>query len=92
MGKKKLISCTSSKLIVDNEEITDNSVFAEEFDNVFVDMGPNLASKIPVTNKHHSQFQCMFLSCHLRVSEWIHTIVAWMSRNSLLEAGAESEV
>ena len=69
LGKKKLISCTSSKLIVDNEEITDNSVFAEEFDNFFVDMGPNLASKIPVTNKHHSQFKCMFLSCHLRVSE-----------------------
>ena len=34
----------------------------------------------------------MFLSCHVRV--FIvnpHSIVAWMSRNSLLEAGAKSE-
>ena len=37
-------------------------------------------------------FVCMFLSCHVRVSEWIpHSIVAWMSRNSLLEAVAKSE-
>ena len=35
--------------------------------------------------------ECMFLSCHVRVSEWIH-IVAWMWRNSLLETGAKSEV
>ena len=34
----------------------------------------------------------MFLPRHVRVSEWIHTLVAWMSRNSLLEAGAKSEV
>ena len=34
---------------------------------------------------------CMFLLCHVRASEWIHTIVARMSRNSLLEAGAKSE-
>ena len=27
----------------------------------------------------------MFLSFHVRVSKWIHTIVAWMSRNSSLE-------
>ena len=32
---------------------------------------------------------CMFLPCHVRVS---HSIVAWMSRNSLLETGAKSEV
>ena len=35
----------------------------------------------------------MFFSCHVRVSEWIqHSIVAWMSRNFLLETGAKSEV
>ena len=68
IGKKKLISHISSKLIVD-KEITDDSVFAEEFDNFFVDMGPNLASKIPVLKKHHWQFKCMFLSCHVHVSE-----------------------
>ena len=33
------------------------------------------------------QIDCMFLSCHVYVSEWIHSIVAWMSRNSLLGAG-----
>ena len=35
---------------------------------------------------------CMFLSCHVHVSDWLHTIVAWMSRDSLLETGAISEV
>ena len=35
----------------------------------------------------------MFLSCHVRVFRVNpHSIVAWMSRNSLLEAGAKSEV
>ena len=33
-----------------------NSVFAEEFIIFFVDGGPTLASKIPVTSKHHSQY------------------------------------
>ena len=31
----------------------------------------------------YGAFDCMFLSCHVHVWEWIHTIVAWMSRNSL---------
>ena len=36
---------------------------------------------------------CMSLSCHVRASEWIHTsVVAWMSRNSLLKTGAMSKV
>ena len=35
---------------------------------------------------------CMFLSCHVRVFRVNpHSIVAWMSRNSLLEAGTKSE-
>ena len=35
---------------------------------------------------------CMFLSCHVRVFRVNpHSIVAWMSRNSLLETGAKSE-
>ena len=29
----------------------------------------------------YGAFDCMFLSCHVRISEWIHTIFAWMSRN-----------
>ena len=37
---------------------------------------------------------CMFLSCHVRVWEWIHTL--WLPEcqgtNSLLETGAKSEV
>ena len=36
----------------------------------------------------YGAFDCMFLLCHVRVS---HSIVAWMSRNSLIEAGAKSE-
>ena len=38
-------------------------------------------------------FDCMLLSCHVLVSEWIHTFYfAWMSRNSLLKTGVLSEV
>ena len=39
-------------------------------------------------------YDFMFLSCHVRVSEWIHilSIVTRMSRNSLLGAGTKSEV
>ena len=41
--------------------------------------------------KHHfikiKYIDCMFLSCHVRISEWIHFTVTWMSRSSLLEAG-----
>ena len=33
-------------------------------------------------------YNCMFLSCHVRVN---CSIVAWMSRNSLLEVGVKSE-
>ena len=38
-----------------------------------------------------SAFENMFLSYHVRVSEWVHTIVAWMWGSSLLEAGPKSE-
>ena len=35
-----------------------------------------------------TSIDCMLLSCHIRVSEWIHALqFAWMSRNSLLTAG-----
>ena len=39
-------------------------------------------------------FTCLYvITCHVRVSEWIYTLwFAWMPRNSLLEAGAISEV
>ena len=40
----------------------------------------------------YGAFDCMFLSYHVRILDWTHSIVAWMSRNSLLEAGAISEV
>ena len=41
----------------------------------------------------YGTFDSMFLSCHIRVSEWIQTLeFARMSRNSLLEEGAISEV
>ena len=36
---------------------------------------------------------CMLWSCHVRVSEWIHTVLfAWISRNSLLEKVTITEV
>ena len=38
-------------------------------------------------------FDCKLLSCYIQVSEWIPTLqFAWMSRNSLLEPGAMSEI
>ena len=37
-------------------------------------------------------FDCMLLSCHVRVLEWIYIILALISRNSLHKAGAISEV
>ena len=41
----------------------------------------------------YGAFDCMLLLCHLCVSEWIQTLYfGWMSRNSLLGAGAISEV
>lgn len=36
--------------------------------------------------------ECMFLLCHVHASEWIHTVVTWMSRNFLVETGMISEV
>ena len=38
-------------------------------------------------------FDCLLLSCHVRVLAWIYTrYIAWMSRNCLLEVGAMPEV
>ena len=38
-------------------------------------------------------FDYMLLSCHVRISEWIHALwFAWMSRNSLLQAGTISQI
>ena len=38
-------------------------------------------------------YHVMLLSCRVGVSEWIlHSVVTWMSRNSLLEIGAIFEV
>ena len=54
--KKKVISCFPNKLILDNKEITDTSIIAEKFNNYFAAIGPKLASKIPQTSKHHSQY------------------------------------
>ena len=40
----------------------------------------------------YGAFDCMFWSCHVRIFRVnSHSLVAWLSRNSLLEAGAESE-
>ena len=40
----------------------------------------------------HGAFDCILLSCHLEVSEWIYTLwFAWKTRNSLFQAGAISE-
>ena len=41
----------------------------------------------------YGAFDCMLLSCHVRVPEWIHTLYfAWMSRNSFVEASTIFEV
>ena len=41
---------------------------------------------------HQGHENCMLLTCHVRVSDWIHTLCfTWMSKNSLLEAGAISK-
>ena len=41
----------------------------------------------------YGAFDCMLLSCHVRVSEWIHTLqFPWMSRNTLLKADVVSKV
>ena len=41
----------------------------------------------------YGAFNCMLLSCHIRVSGWIYTLwFAWMSRNSLLRVGTLFEV
>ena len=37
-------------------------------------------------------FDCLLLSCQVRFRVNLHSIVAWMSRNFLLEAGTISEV
>ena len=42
-----------------------------------------------VSTNLYSGFNCMLL-CHVRVLEWIHFIVAWMSRNSLLKSLCDS--
>ena len=41
-----------------------------------------------------NKISCLYVlvMSHVHVSERIHTIVTWMSRNSLLKAGAKSEV
>ena len=40
----------------------------------------------------YDAFDCILLLCHLRVSENPDAIVAWMSRNSLLQEGAKSSL
>ena len=40
----------------------------------------------------YGAFDCMFWSCHVRIFRVNpNSLVAWLSRNSLVEAGAESE-
>ena len=40
----------------------------------------------------YGAFDLIFLSCHVRVSEWMYTICSSMSRTSLLETGAICEI
>ena len=48
---------------------------------------------VPWNFSRHVKLDCMFLSCQLCVFRVnLHSIVAWMSRNSLLETGAIFEV
>ena len=41
-----------------------------------------------------NKISCLYVlvMSHVHVSEWIQTVVTWMSRNSFLRAGAKSEV
>ena len=40
--------------------------------------------KLVIQLNQFNSTDCMFLSCHVRVSVNLHSIFAWMSRNSLL--------
>ena len=45
-----------------------------------------------VSNYLYGAFDCMLLSRHVHVSEWIYTLAAWMPKNSLLKTSAIFEV
>ena len=44
-----------------------------------------------ITWKQVLAFICMFLSCSIRVRMNPHSLIAWISTNSLLKAGTKSE-
>lgn len=45
-----------SKLVVDNEIIEDNSNMAEQFNSFFATIGPDLADKIPQSQRHFTDY------------------------------------
>ena len=46
----------SKKLIIDKVEITDTKTIANSFNNFFVKIGPNLASKIPKSDTNFAAY------------------------------------
>ena len=57
IGKSKVVSSTlPRRVIVNKEEIYDQNIIAEKFNNFFVNVGPSLASKIPNTDKKFENY------------------------------------
>ena len=44
------------KIALENKEITDQKTIAEKFNKFYVNVGPNLASKIPQNNNDHKSY------------------------------------
>ena len=51
IGKTKLYnSCLPRRIIINNQDIYNKKTIAESFNEFFINVGPNLASKIPRTS------------------------------------------
>ena len=56
-GKIKVLDDTfPHKIIINNKEISDEKIIADEFNSYFINVGTNLAAKIPHSGKHFSDY------------------------------------
>ena len=54
IGKSRVISNTlPRRIVVGKQNIYEEAIIADKFNNFFVNVGPNLASKIPASPKKH---------------------------------------
>ena len=57
IGKTKINeNCLPKKIALENKEITDQKTIAEKFNEFYVNVGPNLASKIPQNNNNYKSY------------------------------------